>query len=174
MSYLRTNYRLTGAELDVDAIGGGFLQASNAGGAGTWSPHGGFILVSLPVSASAIMDASAGITANRSGCYTLSTLGLLSLYYGSGVFGGGYVAQPIFVNAISSHLSVGSISVGGGLITWMPVANSSSIINIKLRVLSIGQASAVGGTGSITILDWASMGGSQPNILAGFLIVSTP
>lgn len=173
-SYLRTNYRSTGGELDIIGIGGGILLASNAGGAGTKRAFGGFILVSLPVSASAIMDASAAVTANRSGCYTLSTYALLSLYYGTAEATVGCKAFPLWVAAISSHLSVGSVTVGGGLIQWMPVAPSGSILNIKLRVLSVAAESAAGGTGSVTKLDWQSMGGSQPNVMAAFFIASAP
>ena len=46
-SYLRTNYRITGKELDITAIGGGVPLSSWAGGAGTRREFGGLVMGSV-------------------------------------------------------------------------------------------------------------------------------
>lgn len=59
MSYLRTNYRLTGGQLDIDAIGGGIPAASIFGGAGTLDRHGGLIMGSFASEVDTYFDQSA-------------------------------------------------------------------------------------------------------------------
>lgn len=95
MSYLRTNYRLTGKEIDVDAIGGGVVAGSWGGGAGTNSPFGGFIMGSF---ASTVLSA----------LHPISAYGAMSEYFGGGQFGSGY---KIFPFAIWD----GSVPLGGGV-----------------------------------------------------------
>lgn len=166
MSYLRTNYRISGKKLDIDAIGPAILKASGAGGAGFPKGYGGFILVSLPMSASAIMDDSAGVVANRSGAYTISTYALLSLYYGAEYATEGYRAFPLWVKGIGSLLSVDTS--GLPLDFQLDSAPSGSIVNLRLRYMSTCA------TGTAVDPAWMSMGGSQPNVMAAFFIVSGP
>lgn len=62
-SYLRTNYRITGKELDDDAIGGGLSrdEGSMGSGPGATRWHGGFIMGSVNAawSGGAVVDIGA-------------------------------------------------------------------------------------------------------------------
>lgn len=92
-SYLRTNYRVTGAQLDAEALGGGVVQGSWGGGAGTRREYGGLIMGSFN---SAVLSA----------VHPISAYGAMSEYYGGGLFDSGY---KIFPFAIFD----GSVPVGG-------------------------------------------------------------
>jgi len=92
-SYLRTNYRITGKELDAEAIGGGVVQGSWGGGAGTRREYGGFIMGSFNSTVYSVI-------------HPISAYGAMSEYFGDGMFDSGY---KIFPFAIWN----GSIPIGG-------------------------------------------------------------
>lgn len=89
MSYLRTNYRITGKELDINAIGGGVELGSYLGSVGTRREYGGFIMGSISASV-----AGEGATIEASDA--------LSAYYGEGMFGAGYRIMPIVAHQVGT------------------------------------------------------------------------
>lgn len=96
---VRTNYRRTGAVLDITAIGGGIPLASIHGGAGTQLPYGGAILYSF---ADTIAEATAAASlAGISSRWVQSAYGIMSAFYGSTMFISGYKFQPLAVYFIS-------------------------------------------------------------------------
>lgn len=88
-SYLRTNYRISGKELDINAIGGGIALASYVGSAGTRREYGGFIMGSISAS---VVGEGATITASEA----------MSMYYGSALFGNGYRIMPIVAHQVGT------------------------------------------------------------------------
>lgn len=94
-SFLRTNYRQTGGEVDMVALGRGILLASAAGGAGTTKPYGGMLVLSMSGSF------------NGAGAFTDSTYGTMSLYYGGAAFNSGYKFMPLIIQT----LSIGTVAV---------------------------------------------------------------
>jgi len=113
MSYLRTNYRITGKELDADAVGGGVVLGSWGGGAGTNRAFGGFIMGSYNGAAYATY-------------HVISAYGAMSQYYGSGQFDSGYKIFPFAVWDASVNLT-GDVSVNYKYL-W---SASGSLIIIK-------------------------------------------
>ncbi len=87
-SYLRTNYRIGGRELDIDGIGGGAVEGSWGGGAGTRREYGGFIMGSFN---SAVLSV----------IHPISAYGAMSEYYGDGLFDSGYKIFPMVVRDAS-------------------------------------------------------------------------
>ena len=85
---MRTNYRITGKELDVDAIGGGAVLGSWGGGAGTRREFGGFVMGSFN---SAVLSV----------IHPISAYGAMSQYYGDGLFDSGYKIFPIIIRNAS-------------------------------------------------------------------------
>lgn len=85
-SYLRTNYRITGKEIDPDAIGGGILNFEATSGVSRRF-HGGFIWGSF----------ASNMT--TTGIIPISAYGAMQEYYGvtqvSNVWGSGYRVQPV-------------------------------------------------------------------------------
>jgi len=84
LSYLRCNYRITGKEVDIDAIGGGIALGSWGGGSGTNRAFGGFIMGSYNGPAYATY-------------HIISAYGAMSQYFGSGQFDSGYKIFPFAV-----------------------------------------------------------------------------
>lgn len=98
MSYLRTNYRVTGRQIDITAIGGALASVGSfGGGAGTAREYGGFIMGSF---ASAVYSV----------IHPISAFGAMSQYYGSGKFGSGYRIFPIMIKNASQPIG-GTASV---------------------------------------------------------------
>lgn len=125
MSYLRTNYRLTGRELDITAIGGGVVEGSWGGGPGTRRAHGGFIMGSVNV---------------LNSIYKQSAYGAMSAYYGEGAFGSGYKVWPI------------AIVVRGGSVPLevFPTGSIDSVFCLLPRLRAeIGSAASIAWTTSI-------------------------
>jgi len=83
-SYLRTNYRITGKELDITAIGGGVPLSSWAAGAGTRREFGGFVMGSVATALASV--------------YSLPATQVMASYYGETIAIGmdsGYKFVPI-------------------------------------------------------------------------------
>jgi len=98
MSYLRCNYRITGKQLDIDAIGGGVALGSWGGGSGTNRAFGGFIMGSYNGAAYATY-------------HVISAYGAMSQYFGSGQFDSGYKIFPFAIWDASVPIG-GTTSVG--------------------------------------------------------------
>lgn len=157
MSYLRTNRRLTGRELDADALGGGivnWLEGSmgsplNNRGA-RW--HGGFVLFSL--------------NDNNSGLISIASDSILAQFYGvtfaSNVLDGaqGFRVVPMAIHPVSimSFLAVYSPTFSFG-------TDSVAFIAVRKTSLSTGPSEI------LLTLQAASV--SQHLVCVG-LIVSTP
>lgn len=111
--YLRTNYRLTGGIIDIDAIGAGANKGSWLGGTGTKNPHGGFIM---------------GSTTGQNSIFTVSAYGAMSEYYGSGQFGSGYKIMPVAVYNIHQGSTLQQVyvtmSINNSVFALIPVALS--------------------------------------------------
>jgi hypothetical protein len=162
MSFLRTNYRLTGKQLDYDAIGGALIRGSGiyggaAGGGGVASgvvnpyPYGGFVLINVVGSdgGAGIAQSSAGIPTGASGyAYFNSAYGILSRMYGEGK--SGYAVLP--VDIIDRGYGDGSTS-GSVMLFMHSAVNSGSITLIKIVARSFAASWASGVT---TLLDGAS------------------
>lgn len=128
-SYLRTNYRITGGELDANALGGGLVQGSWGGGAGTRKQYGGFIMGSF---------ASTMLTTTT----PISAYGAMGSYYGDGLFGPGYKIFPFAVLD-------GSVPVGGtASVQYIYAASTDGSIfyvkGIKISQSGTAKAGAVG------------------------------
>lgn len=145
MSYLRTNRRLTGRELDADAIGGGivnWLEGSmgspliNRGA--RW--HGGFVLFS-------IQNVNSGII-------SIAADSIIAQFYGvtfaSNVLDGatGYKVVPVAVYGISEmsylHAYAPTFSMGTDSIAFIAVRKTSlstgpSEIVLTLQAASVSQ-----------------------------------
>jgi hypothetical protein len=119
MSYLRTNYRITGKEIDIDAIGGGVIAGSWGGGAGTDRAFGGFIMGSFNGSAYATY-------------HIISAYGAMSQFYGSGKFDSGYKIFPFMVKDASVPVG-GTTSVGYDYY-WSVSGSLINIIGVKKSV----------------------------------------
>jgi hypothetical protein len=125
MSYLRTNYRLTGKELDITAIGGGIVEGSWGGGPGTDRAHGGFIMGSVNV---------------QNSIYQQSAYGAMSAYFGSGIFDSGYKIWP--VNVV--------IKAGSVPLEVFPTGSITSVFALIPRLrYEIGSAGSIAWTYSI-------------------------
>ena len=146
--YLRTNYRATGNQIDIDTLGKAIGLASAAGGAGTITPGGGLLFFSA--SGSFANDA-VGLAAGASGVFANSTYGTLSLFYGSGNFGSGYLFMPAVVQFLSISNWANTDMAGGDSSPneqnrVINIATSGSIWRISaMRVSATGTASAFSG-----------------------------
>jgi len=79
-SFLRTNYRTTGAELDIDAIGRGFTRGSGYGGTGDYNLWwGGFVVFSFNGHNGSAADQQSVIDS----CYWVSVTDIFNSYYGA-------------------------------------------------------------------------------------------
>jgi hypothetical protein len=125
MSFLRTNYRTTGKEIDIDAIGGGIVAGSWGGGAGTNRPFGGFIMGSFNGSIYATY-------------HIVSAYGAMSEYFGSGQFDSGYKIFPIAI--WDASVPVGATTSVNYKFLW---SVSGSLFNVKIVKMSTWYDSAV-------------------------------
>lgn len=123
MSFLRTNYRLTGKEIDIDAIGGAMGESvgSFAGGPGTNRPFGGFIMGSFNSTAYSVI-------------HPISAYGAMSEYFGDGQFDSGYKIFPVMIRNAS-------IPVGGTASVYYDFIGSMSgslfwVIGVKMSYFS--------------------------------------
>jgi hypothetical protein len=91
---LRVNYRKTGGVADLTTLGNAIAKSSALGGAGTNVPNGGLIFITSYY----VSVMGAGTT---SGVVGDSALGIMSAFYGSGIYGAGYAIQPIAVVPLS-------------------------------------------------------------------------
>lgn len=155
-SYLRTNYRITGREINADAIGGGAALGSWGGGAGTRREHGGFIMGSFN---SAVLSV----------IHPISAYGAMSEYYGGGLFDSGYKIFPLMVRNASvpngGTASVGyffDATVTGSL--FYVVGNKASAHLISAATQSgpvMGSPSVLASNESVHIV-WAGFIASSP------------
>ena len=132
MSYLRCNYRLTGKQIDIDAIGGGIALGSWGGGAGTNRAFGGFIMGSINANNSVITD---------------SAYGAMSHYYGDGQFGSGYKVVPVAFQYLGG-------SVDYKVYTTMSFDGSVFAL-IPYKIYDIGSAASI--TTSMSVGDSISV-----------------
>ena len=86
---LRTNYRNTGGIADLTAFGGAIPQSSGLGGAGTNLPYGGLIWISFTGAMASMF------------VFVQSAYGIMSAFYGSGVYNSGYKIMPLNVVPLS-------------------------------------------------------------------------
>ena len=120
---LRTNYRATGGIAGITALGGAIAKIQlSAAGAQTLQPYGGVIFfTSYFVSA----HLTAGIIAD-------SAFGMMSAFYGAGVYDSGYAIQPVVVVPLSvsdilirSALVAASFRTSGSCALFNCYANAS-------------------------------------------------
>lgn len=142
-SYLRTNYRIGGRELDITALGAAVMDGSwgyAASGPGTRREHGGLIMGSTGAAASVNP--------------TISAFGAMSQYYGSGLFDAGYKIFPILARQLGTATQ--------GLIEWSisATANNSLIYFITYRVSDV--STLTGASGSSLDMFWVGLIVSGP------------
>lgn len=151
--HLRANYRVTGKELDADAVGEAVVQGSWGGGAGTRRWCGGFIMGSF---ASAQPDS----------CLPVSAAGAIASFYGSDGGLSNRTGYKIFPFAAWNACGVGG-SVAEFFKLSVSVAGDSCFGIIGIRF----SASAGGGAFSI---DAVSCGGASIHVVWAGWIVSGP
>ena len=141
--YLRTNYRATGKEVDIDALGLAMLSCSRNAGPGTIRPCGGLIFMSL---SGAFCDVGGGTV--MSGAFGDSTLGTLSLYYGSGNFGSGYLFLPVYMGTLSySTKGVAANWIGDNAAPHFRVMNITTSGSVWM-ISAMKVSGALGGSGT--------------------------
>ena len=118
MGYLRTNYRITGKELDFTAFGEVMKLGSWLGSAGTRREGGGLIMGSY------------GGSLSVDGILVISALGAMSAYYGSGLFGEGYRIQPFY--AYANITFPGTISIYNQIMPTFSHDGSLAYIKVYL------------------------------------------
>lgn len=126
--YLRTNYRRTGGIADITALGGGIPRASaTSGGAGMedGQMYGGFMYFSMAMTGGSGDNATGG----REYAWGTSTFGTMSLYYGSGIYSGGFRFQPI-----------GWIPMSISESTW---ANRNQSLAIGIKLVGTGTSDSI-------------------------------
>ena len=125
MGVLRVNYRKTGGIADLTALGGAIAKTQlSAAGAQITDPYGGVIfLTSYFISANEI----AGKVGD-------SAFGIMSAFYGSGVYNSGYAIQPVNVVPLSvsdilirSQLIAASYRTSGSCAVFTVYANASTV-----------------------------------------------
>lgn len=166
MPILRTNYRLTGRYMDIDAIGGAVPLSSAFGAAGTDLPYGGFMYFSW---AGTIQDQTAGVTANQSYGVVISTYGAMSAFYGDGKFNSGYKFLPINARIISlTDTAFSHAASPSHFPVICSIVNSGSYAFIKILGFSQGASASVGWLATL-----ATIAGELKLFVYGF-IVSSP
>lgn len=160
---MKTNYRITGTDVDVGVLGGAYMLGplASAGSMSQRTPN--------PV----IM---ATMSANT-GSVSIDALSIMNLYYGSGVFSSGYVYIPLFATPW------GSTNIGG---STFPVFGLQVIPSIASYARSVGGASGSIGMGIWNSGSTARFGvfgnsagavptfASAANVLVTFLLASSP
>lgn len=152
-SYLRTNYRITGRELDITALGEAVMQGSwgyAASGPGTRREHGGFIMGSM-----------GGVASVNP---TISAYGAMSEYYGDGLFGSGYKIFPI----VAYPGDTGSLAV----IQWSISATAAANSMIYFRTYRLSASASTFETAAGVIK--TGLSGSNVDFVWAGLIVSAP
>lgn len=157
MPYMRTFYRQTGGLVSETAVQG-YLYGSFNGGAGVSMRTPGIIAIASAQPAG--------------GSYAQSALGILSMFYGSGIFGSGYVFIPI--------------AVAGGSVQ-SPLAGFAPLLSVASQAVSLGGASGQIGYGvynsaSIVRFNFFAQSGasaatyptSNVDIVVTYLLVSAP
>lgn len=143
-SYLRTNYRISGRELDITALGEAVMQGSwgyAASGPGTRREHGGLIMGST----------ASGASVNP----TIAAYSMMSLYYGSGLFDSGYKIFPIAAYQVGTATQ--------GIIQWSISATAAADSNIYFRSYRISDVSTLtGASGSSLAMFWVGLIVSGP------------
>lgn len=136
MSFLRTNYRITGRELDPDAIGDGIILASIGGGAGAAGKrYGGFIMFS---GAFSTLASEASTVTGATGYVALSTVSILASFYGCDDpnLDSGYKFLPLMIwcQSISGLTPSDSIDIrpyimkNSGSVALIRVVRRSSVV----------------------------------------------
>lgn len=142
-SYLRTNYRITGRELDITALGEAVMKGSwgyVGSGPGTRREHGGLI-----------MGSSSAYSVNP----TISAYGAMSEYYGGGLFGSGYKIFPI---AAHQHATGSAFQL-----QWSISATAAADSNIYFQMWLVSDSSTFTGlSGSSKEFMWVGLIVSGP------------
>ena len=157
--FLRTNYRRTGREINIDTLGKAFLLASGHGGAGTLKPGGGIIYTSMSGS---FADAGASL----SNCFAWSTIELLQSYYGDGIYGSGYRFLPVIVQIQSYSDTSAGVGAGG----------ASNAIS-RFHCINIGTSDSVFWFSGVQVSATptvSAMGSADARIIVFGFIVSGP
>jgi len=122
MGVLRVNYRRTGGVAGVNELAAGMANG---------------ITGSAGINAGGLM----WLTSIRTSTYTgsiavFSAYGLMSAYYGSGLYDSGYAIQPLIVHPLSfstvgggdlSGAKAVSLRTSGSLLIFQPMANGATI-----------------------------------------------
>lgn len=124
-AYLRTNYRTTGLELDINAIGEGFLKGSWAGGSGIEGRQwGGLVMYSVNAST---MGSGADKTSVAESCDFMSMTDVMASYWGANVWGGGFKMVPVWVGLRYAKTSMANIGGAGG---WASASDSLIMVMV--------------------------------------------
>ena len=127
--YLRTNWRSTSTIAGITGLGAGIPLASINGGVGGQPPYGGLIwLTSLN-----------GNTFSAS-IHKQSAYGLMSAFYGGGMYDSGYKIQPLLVIPLSfstlggeAAVAVTSLRTSDSLIVfqaWTQASASATVVAV--------------------------------------------
>ena len=155
-SYLRTNYRRTGAQLDINAVGGGIAQGSWGGGSGTPLAYGGLVMGSFNSAVLSII-------------HPISAFGAMSAFYGSGLFGAGYKIFPINVkNASAPNDAVASVQY---IYHWTVTGSIFYVIGNKMSAYLI---SVTGLSGPVLGVPSAFASNESAHFVWAGFIVSAP
>jgi len=117
--FLRTNYRVTGQQLDITAIGGGFQKGCARGGSGLEGKMwGGLIMYSVNATT---MGSAIDKTSVAESCDWYSVPDIMASYFEPNAFGGGYKMVPVWVGIRYVKCSILNIGGGGG---WASATDS--------------------------------------------------
>lgn len=109
MSYLQGNWKLQSKGIDKLLLGSGIYQGSWAGGAGTSMIHRGMVFGSI---------------GGHNSIYSMASYEMMSMFYGSGIFGSGYKVYPfhneIHPGSVAIHIYA-TESVEGSVCCWLPL-----------------------------------------------------
>lgn len=155
MSYLRTNYRISGKELDYDAIGGGVVAGSWGGGAGTNRGFGGFIMGSFNSTVASTI-------------HPISAYGAMSEYFGDGEFGSGYKIFPLMVKNASVPYG-GTASVGYEF-HWSMSGSIFWVMGVKKSLISITGTGLDAATNAVPAASLFASNESAHFVWAGWIV----
>ncbi len=163
MPFMRTQFKQTGALQDIGVLGLAYNQGAivSAGSMSTRVPTP-IIMASM---------------SSNAGSISIDALSLMNLYYGSGIFGSGYVYVPIAAAAF------GSTNIGGSA---FPIFGIHVLTNMVSLARSLGGASGSIGFGILNSGSTARFGvlansagavptyASAANVMVTFLLASAP
>jgi len=168
--YIRTNFRRTVTQVPLDGIGGAYPRSSQAGGAGTKAPYGGFMF--LTRSAVIAGDGIGASLAGISGCVVDSTRDLMASFYGAGNFDSGYAFLPVFIHPLSIYSAADY---------WVASAGQGTMSFYMARAISLRFSGSIWAFKPILIVHGAaskfscySLAGGNITFQIGGFIISTP